>query len=266
MNKRIITGVSLGVVAIPLIYLNALIFSAVVIIATFIACFELIDIARKKVRIQPYYLLFMIIGLLTIELQMFTKLNYISAIFVGILLLLFSTLLFDKKINVISISYVTFILIYILPAAYALIYIRNMSPNYITFIALATFLSDTGAYFSGKYFGKRKLAPTISPNKTIEGSIGGLILGTGCAAIFVGVMYLFPQLRLGFEPSIYLIVVALFAAIGSQFGDLFASQIKRYFGVKDFGNIFPGHGGILDRMDGFIFASLFFFMLILLTR
>lgn len=112
----------------------------------------------------------------------------------------------------------------------------------------AAFGTDIFAYFSGILFGKRKLCPNISPNKTVEGAVGGLI---GCIAITVLV-----GLLMGRHYMSWLHYLFLGIALGvlSQFGDLSASMLKRQFQVKDFGNIMPGHGGLLDRVDSVLFT------------
>jgi len=117
----------------------------------------------------------------------------------------------------------------------------------IWFLTVVAF-SDTGAYFAGKKFGKRKLAERVSPGKTIEGSIGGLAL-----AITGGMLLAEP---LGVvETSGCLLVVTFGISLLTQFGDLVQSMFKRAFDVKDSGNWIPGHGGLLDRVDGLIVAS-----------
>jgi len=106
-------------------------------------------------------------------------------------------------------------------------------------------LSDVGAYYSGKKFGKRSFCPT-SPKKTIEGVIGGVALATIVGAALISSKYSF----------LAAIIVAFFTSISSVFGDLFESYLKREAGVKDSGDILPGHGGVLDRIDGYLFASI----------
>src|SRR5690606_996650 len=107
--------------------------------------------------------------------------------------------------------------------------------------------TDTGAYFFGRAFGKHKLWPTISPKKTIEGAIGGII-----SACIVGISF---HLIYPFEHSFWMIVlVTILVSMVGQLGDLVESAYKRYFGVKDSGNILPGHGGILDRFDSLLFV------------
>lgn len=117
---------------------------------------------------------------------------------------------------------------------------------------IAAWITDTCAYFTGRAFGRHKLAPKISPKKTIEGAIGGIL---GCVAVMLayniianaiwGLTYHLPLLA----------VIAIAGSILSQIGDLSMSYIKREFGIKDYGTIMPGHGGILDRFDSVLFTA-----------
>lgn len=118
----------------------------------------------------------------------------------------------------------------------------------ILFIALVVVATDAGAYFAGRRFGGRKLAPRISPNKTWAGLIGGIV----SAEIIGGVFAIFVLGRSGAE----LLAVAAILSLASQMGDLAESAYKRRFDVKDAGNLIPGHGGLLDRFDGLIAAIL----------
>ena len=114
--------------------------------------------------------------------------------------------------------------------------------------------SDTGAYFGGKLFGKNKLAPRISPNKTVEGAISGFV----SVLIFSQIFAQFLKL-----PPLFLnqIVVAILIGLLAPIGDLVESFVKRLYGVKDMGRLLPGHGGVFDRVDSYIFASLSLFLL-----
>lgn len=117
---------------------------------------------------------------------------------------------------------------------------------------IAAFLSDAFALFAGMLFGKHKLAPELSPKKTIEGSVGGFF-GAVVGMVAYGLV-----LQLGFELTVRyvpLIVYGLLGSLVSQLGDLSFSYIKRQYKLKDFGNIFPGHGGVLDRFDSVIFCA-----------
>lgn len=121
----------------------------------------------------------------------------------------------------------------------------------MTFLALfIVWATDIGAYLVGRQFGKHKLLPAVSPNKTIEGSLGGVLSAVVVAAIFAIFQ---PKLTAQYPFLAFLIMVALFSVF-AQFGDLVESAIKRRFGVKDSGKLIPGHGGILDRFDSMIFV------------
>ena len=123
---------------------------------------------------------------------------------------------------------------------------------YILIPFVLAFLSDTGAYFAGLRFGKHKLAPVISPKKTVEGVVGGV---TGA---ILGMIIYCLVLQLGFGFEVNYIYAVLYGALGSAagvFGDLCFSVIKRQTGIKDYGNLFPGHGGILDRFDSNIVVA-----------
>ncbi|MCL2573866.1 MAG: phosphatidate cytidylyltransferase [Defluviitaleaceae bacterium] len=129
---------------------------------------------------------------------------------------------------------------------------------------IAAWGCDTGAYFSGRFFGHHKLAPKLSPNKTVEGSIGGTVAATLLGAVYGFILYGQGVL----DSHVQILIFALVTFVGSiagQIGDLAASAIKRRKDIKDFGNIMPGHGGMLDRFDSIIFtAPLTFVMLTIL--
>ena len=114
------------------------------------------------------------------------------------------------------------------------------------------FLSDTGAYFAGRAFGKHKLAPLISPKKTVEGVIGG-VLGAIVGMLIFGLVL---QLAFGFKVNyLHAVIYGLAGSLAAVFGDLCFSVIKRQTGIKDYGNLIPGHGGILDRFDSMIIVA-----------
>ncbi len=120
---------------------------------------------------------------------------------------------------------------------------------YIMIPLIMAFLSDSGAYFAGKYLGKHKLAPVISPNKTIEGALGGIV--GACVSMLIYAVIL--DLAFGFTVNyFYALIYGFLGALGSIFGDLTFSVIKRQTGIKDYGNLIPGHGGILDRFDSML--------------
>jgi phosphatidate cytidylyltransferase len=135
--------------------------------------------------------------------------------------------------------------IYALLPALALLWIRERDPlglYLLLWTFIVTWSTDIGAYFAGRRFGKRKLAPSISPNKTVEGLIGGIL-----AAAVLGGIWVWAT---GLGQPLYLF--APLFAIAAQAGDLFESGMKRKAGVKDSGDWLPGHGGFLDRLDGLV--------------
>lgn len=144
--------------------------------------------------------------------------------------------------------------------------IKYFSLIFIIMMFLITWLTDTFAYLVGRTFKGPKLAPKISPNKTISGAIGGLLGGIAAAMLMFLVAKLIPSL----ESVLYMfnlrwwqfLMIGLFGSVFGQLGDLFESKIKRNFGVKDASNIFPGHGGMLDRVDSLIFVSTFLYIII----
>ncbi len=124
---------------------------------------------------------------------------------------------------------------------------------WIVLILAIPWFADSGAYFAGMLFGKHKLCPTISPKKTIEGAVGGLVCGF-LSSILVGFVftYIYSGVSINYIP---LIIIGLVNPIVSIFGDLTFSIIKRSCGIKDFGSIMPGHGGMLDRFDSIILCA-----------
>ena len=152
-----------------------------------------------------------------------------------------SIMLYEKKVD--------FKLLYpflypMTPFLFILALYHDFGMGILIWLVLVVVFTDSGAYFVGKTIGKRKFS-SISPNKTIEGVIGGIAIATLVGAIY-GLNYV------GFWLSFF---VSLFTALASVYGDLFESYLKREAGVKDSGSILPGHGGVLDRVDGYMFAG-----------
>lgn len=155
---------------------------------------------------------------------------------------------------------------------YSLIYLKRCLPvdvyqyDAVFFIALTLCFAwggDSAAYFAGRAFGKHKLSPTVSPNKTVEGAIGGVIgsmlLGIVATAIYGMISGRFASLTVAVSVRHYLLLAGMgaIASVLGIMGDLFASAVKRQVGIKDYGTIFPGHGGILDRFDSVMFIAPF---------
>ncbi len=151
-----------------------------------------------------------------------------------------------------------FAFFYIVPSFFIMMVIRDRDFGLylVMFIFISSAATDTFAYFVGKAIGKHKLAPKLSPNKTIEGAIGGTVVATAMFVAFAMWVY-----TVGYKMEtesftiVILIVVGLMMSVLSQLGDLSASAIKRITGIKDYGHLIPGHGGILDRFDSALFTA-----------
>jgi phosphatidate cytidylyltransferase len=128
------------------------------------------------------------------------------------------------------------------------------SNAYVLYLVFAVEIADVSAYVFGKLFGRHKLRSNISPNKTVEGSIGAMMVSLALPWLFRGTLVEFGPLQL--------VLTGLIVGVGGQLGDLVISMIKRDVGIKDMGTLIPGHGGILDRVDSLIFATPLFFHMI----
>lgn len=159
----------------------------------------------------------------------------------------------DVKYNFvdIAVSLLGFFYIAVFFSFIVLVNFKTYGNYLIWLIFISSWLCDTTAYYVGRYLGKNKLCPKVSPKKTIEGSIGGLLGSALACGIFGFIIKTF-----GVNiPLIHFFIIGLICGVFCQFGDLAASSIKRYVNVKDYSNLIPGHGGILDRFDSILFAS-----------
>ena len=182
-------------------------------------------------------------------------LSFITALYI------FCVAVFDNKnIDVADVGLLFASCFYIISAFTSIVYIYDYiaQGKYIYLLAfLCAWITDIFAYFTGKFFGKHKLLPSVSPKKTIEGAIGGVLF---CIISLIAFGFI---IETWFNPEgkiqanyIVLAVSGIFIYVVSQIGDLIMSLIKRRYGIKDYGIIFPGHGGILDRFDSVIAVSL----------
>jgi len=136
--------------------------------------------------------------------------------------------------------------------------VKNYPSFWIVLTLAVPWMADSGAYFVGKFLGKHKLCPSVSPKKTIEGSIGGIL--TTCLVLYLLNAYC------GLLPNYSVFIIGVVISIVGQIGDLIESLIKRFCGVKDSGNILPGHGGILDRFDSIMLAAPFMYYCICVVQ
>lgn len=155
----------------------------------------------------------------------------------------------------VSVTFLGFVYVVILFSFIPLVNSKIHGEYLVWLIFIGAWLSDTAAYYFGKYLGKHKLCPKVSPKKTIEGAIGGFLGGTlGCGIFGIVVSSYVPEVSV-----IHFFLIGALCGIMGQFGDLVASSIKRYVGLKDYSNLIPGHGGILDRFDSILFNAVVVF-------
>lgn len=253
MKTRIITAIWAGAIFLGLLYLGGIPFLAFMAILTVIGYTELVKMRQLSFSSIPV-LLFGIGTLLpfvpvyevtsdqTITLGLSPLAWGMLIILVGLFWNVFSK-------NVFTFDDVAFLLLTSLYvgvgfASFAFIRLLENGLTLSLLIILLIWFTDSGAYFVGKRFGKTKLWPAISPNKTIEGAAGGILL-----ALLLGLVFEAINPTLGYAE---VVLLALIVAVVGQLGDLVQSAYKRHYGVKDAGNLLPGHGGILDRFDSML--------------
>lgn len=259
MKQRIITAIVLMIIAIPCVVLGGYYFKALIGVVLALSVYEMLHICtRPRIKIYLYVivLLFFLYGFIF-------DLNDLFIASYGILVFmvaLFAATIFDETLTIERTGYIFTMGVLIAAGLHAMLVIRNQYGfQYVILLALATYGSDTGAYFTGVLFGKHKLIPRLSPKKTIEGSIGGIILGTLLSVGYAS--------YLGYLDSNMILIPAFFVlTITGQIGDLVFSAVKRHFGVKDYSNLLPGHGGILDRIDSIVFNCVVFSFFLVMVR
>ncbi len=181
---------------------------------------------------------------------------------ISILVLFAQVIATNMKYNIKDIAITFFGICYIVIFLMYIPIIREMTNGRILiwFIFIAAWGTDIFAYFTGKKFGKHKFTK-VSPNKSIEGCIGGTVGAILCMVIYAVVCNNVWNMNINY---VYIAIVGLVLSLVGQIGDLAASSIKRYTGIKDFSNLIPGHGGILDRIDSVIFIAPFAYFLLML--
>ena|SRR5699024_1748381 len=252
MKQRITTAILALLLFIPLTLYGNWPFTIFIYLLASIGLWELIKMRGNANYIFPTILAIILLWLLLVPSKInnsFFIFNKSEIILISVLLLLCYTVLKKNKFTFDDASFVLLATLYVGMGFFYFLETRNSDDGlasilYVLFIVWAT---DTGAYFFGRSFGKKKLWPIISPNKTVEGAFGGII-----AALIVGVTFHFVQ---PFDHSLITIVgVTIITSAFGQIGDLVESAFKRHYDVKDSGNILPGHGGILDRFDSLMFV------------
>lgn len=251
MKQRIITGVIAAVLFIGITLYGSWPFSLLILLLTGIGMFELLRMKRMELSFVGGigFLLAVLIALpqdWMSSLEPFTKTD---AIILAVLLLLVVTVVQKNNTDYNHISFVLFSAIYVGFGFFYLLETRILEGG-VQLLFLILFMiwaTDSGAYFVGKSIGKRKLWPVISPNKTIEGAVGGIFF-----SLVVGLISYFTHFV---DMSLSnILLISLIVGIFGQIGDLAESAFKRIYDVKDSGTLLPGHGGILDRLDSALFV------------
>lgn len=243
MAIRIVTAVIALLLFIPLIWFGSWPLEVAMALLAVLALVEFLQMKKSELKAIPSVIALIGAALMVLSFSLLPFQLMRILMGVTVLLLVYS---------VTSIKYTTpdagstlLMLGYSGVGFYSFVALREYSPTFLILILLVIWSTDTGAYMIGKQIGKTKLAPSISPNKTIEGSVGGTLLSAIISAVY---LWYFPL----FDSYLWSLVFMIALSIVGQTGDLIESKIKREYDTKDSGNLLPGHGGILDRFDSML--------------
>lgn len=281
MKKRIISGAIFATIAISMIVIGGKILDCFLLLIASIGIFEFYNAFSKKgyspVKIYGLFYILLLAAMLYFEsdsilnimlkTEKYGEFNIFVPLFLVSLMALMSLLVFkNNKYNIIDLTVTVFGGFYVIFFISYFIKLRNLEGGlYLFFVSLiGAIATDTFAYFVGCAIGKRKLIPSVSPNKTVAGSVGGFI-GSICLLTIIGYVLIYTKTYDGMALYHYSIIGAI-SGIVAQIGDLVASSIKRFTGIKDYGKLIPGHGGILDRIDSYLFVVPVVYYYLLLFR
>ena len=280
MKTRVITAIVGIIVLIGVMFtFNTLIFNLVIAAITLIAVHEIYSALgfEKKdwlmyVVLVPYTLLVMTSNYQVMR-RLVMPMSFLLVTFYAIYLVVRNgTISYQKASGLLMFSGIVIFCFYSFIRLKELLPVEQYGYDAVFFILLILCFAwggDTCAYFAGRAFGKHKLCPVVSPKKTVEGAIGG-VLGTMVFGVIITLVYsvaanrmeAFTRSNIGVSMYVVIALLACVAAVLGIYGDLFASVVKRQCGIKDYGTIFPGHGGILDRFDSVMFIAPFVTMVI----
>ncbi|HPE14608.1 MAG TPA: phosphatidate cytidylyltransferase [Bacilli bacterium] len=259
MKTRIISAIVMLIGAGTILYLGGWYWTILSALLAVGGTWELLRIRETKKEFPKFMKIFTYIMVL---LMLFSNVLEASLHFViddsimSIFFLLFLLpLVFindNEKYNITDAFYLIGTVVFLGLAFNLFVEFRNLDVSYILYVALITIMSDTFAYFTGYFVGKTKLCEKISPKKTVEGLVGGTIMGTIIPSLYY-IVVINPEVNI-----ILIVVITFLLSLVGQCGDLVFSSIKRYYGKKDYSNMIPGHGGILDRLDSILFVILAF--------
>ena len=261
LKTRVITALVLLAVLLPILFLLPPVYiGAFFLIALLAAAWEWSRLLAPEAGRAAYLYALFCLAIILFLLGMNNVSWQFALLLLAVIFWLFiAPFILAKGMNLVLLNvrpfYVVLGLI-VLPATwFALVFLRELGLVFLLTTMALVWVADIGAYFVGKAFGKRKLAAQISPGKSIEGAIGGLVL---CYAYALACIFFLPlestifgawAIRFGWIPMVLMVTTL---TIFSIFGDLFESQLKRLAGVKDSSHLLPGHGGVLDRVDALI--------------
>lgn len=257
MKKRILSAIIMGIIFIPVLLAGGKYFAVFMTLLSVLGLYELIHIRESKKKF-PFiikvfaYLLVMFFSMTNFNSISFTY-NVDYRVMTFIIFAFLSPMVFindNKKYNLNDALFLVGSVLFIGLSFNLLVITRNYDINYIIYLLLITIMTDTFALITGSLIGRHKLCPLISPKKTIEGLLGGVLMGVISATAFYTTVINHSL------PLVILILITMLLAFIGQLGDLAFSSIKRYYGKKDFSDLIPGHGGILDRFDSLIFVAL----------
>lgn len=244
MKTRVISGTIIGIISVAAILLGGTFFKVIVGFVAVWGTYEFCSSRNHKIIWFEYIIDLIFIILINLFFEKFF--GFMLCFFVALIILA----IFSSNIDFeeISVNFLETILLGV--AVYYMLKVEMQSKWFFGFIIMSVYLTDVFAYIIGSKYGKHKLCEKISPKKTIEGAIGGWAFGFASTLIYALIMKFF-NMQVSF-----VILCSVFMPIMSQIGDLAFSLIKRHYNIKDFSNLIPGHGGLLDRLDSMIFVLL----------
>ena len=256
MKKRIISAIVMLAIVIPIVWYGGSIFRLGVGIVSILALKEMLDLKKSHHQLPILVELIAVISLLLIVLAEYDGYSILFGItYRGLAILLLSLLglsiFYDEKKYTATDALFLIGSVLLLGVSFNAMILARMTDLYLFIYLILIFIfTDTFAMLSGMLFGRHKLIPKVSPKKTVEGSVLGSIIGTIVASLFY---HFFVN-----DITVLVAIVTLILSIIGQIGDLIFSKIKRENDIKDFSNLIPGHGGILDRLDSTIAIMLAF--------
>ena len=261
MRTRVITGVVLAIILIPMFVIGGILLNITLLLLTMAASYELFKMYNNKANLPKGLLIAEVLlgGLTYFTIQSYyegrTTLEWTFLMVIALLVIGAVILVFVENFDANNYSEMLVSVLYPAFGFGALFALRDFGLYDLGFLFVITIMTDIFAYFVGVNFGKHRLAVKISPKKSIEGSIGGTVIATIITLVYLRVFNVthIGAIEMTWFVSILLII---FISIMGQIGDLVASKLKRHFEIKDYSNIFPGHGGVMDRFDSTIFAAM----------